>query len=79
MGLSVTANANADVAFVPEFYFSTFTLESRPTMHRARDVFAEVRRYFCENSVVGSKSRVRIAAKATIAFTSLAFAPCGSQ
>jgi hypothetical protein len=41
--------------FVPE-YFRYANSHSR--MHRASDVFAEVQRYFYENSVCGSKIAV---------------------
>jgi hypothetical protein len=38
-------------------------------MHRTSEVFAEVRRYLCENSVAGSKIAVRFTAETTTAFT----------
>jgi hypothetical protein len=40
--------------FAPE-YFSL--CDSHPRIHRTSDVFAEAQRYFCGNSVSGSKSR----------------------
>src|SRR5258708_27995084 len=44
--------------FAPE-YFSF--CESHSTIHRSSDIFAELKRYFCGNTVHGSKSRLFVA------------------